>query len=279
MCPGRSPLSVVSADRRERERRRRSGRRHVRRVRRSRHVHGCVHRVDDVAVRRVRQRRRVAVRGHDRGRDLRPVAVDPVAGDADVVGARRPVEIDARRVDGGRAEVGGRCRRRRVGGSRHVRGVRGGRGVAGRVLGDDVVAVARARQSARVAVGARRRGTDLHAVAVDPVARHADVVGARGPRQVDAVRRRCRRHQRGRSRRRLRVAGGVSRRDDQLRPEAGGAFLRLIVRPVRRRAATRKLNVPSPVTSDVTSTSYHVPAVVAPSVAIVAASARGRSSS
>src|SRR6185437_8163467 len=140
-------------------------------------------------------------------------AVDAVAGDADVVGRRRPGQARGRPRDG-RRQARRRRRRRRVGdGGGGLVGR--GAGVAGGVAGGDQVVVRPGRQP-RVAVAGGRRRPDEGGVrggeaagrrAVDAVAGDADVVGRRRPGQARGRPRDGRRQAR-RRRRRRRVGDG-----------------------------------------------------------------------
>ena len=160
----------------------------------------------------------VARRGRDLGeaRAARALAaLEQIAGHRDVVGGRGPAQVDLRGRDRRRGEIGRRRRRGRVGG----RGRRGARGVGvAAEVRDGVgrahaIAVAGIRRAAGVVVRRARRGRDLGEAraaralaALEQIAGHRDVVGGRGPAQVDLRGRDRGGGEIGRRRRRRRVA-------------------------------------------------------------------------
>ena len=192
-------------------------------------VAGGVHRAHLIAERRRGGQGGVAEGGAGGLRDLGErraaralAALDPVAGNGDVVARCRPAEIDPVRA-GGRGQARRRGRRLRV---RHRRRLRDDRRVRAEVPGSvdraHLVAVRRARRQAGVAVAGADRLGDLGEVragralaALDAVAGDADVVGRGRPAEVDPGRARRRRRQARRRRRRLRVR----------RPDVTGVFM------------------------------------------------------
>src|SRR5262249_33701415 len=151
--------------------------------------------------RRARGEAGVVERGAGGGADLGErgaaralAALDQVAGDGDVVGRARPRQVDLRgRERGGQEGRGGRGGRR----VRRGAGDGGGRAgerphVVGGVGGAHAEAVARAggepgavERGAGGGADLGERGAARALAALDEVVGDADVVGGRGPRQVD----------------------------------------------------------------------------------------------
>ena len=127
---------------------------------------------------------RIGVARSRRRRDEASVAVDPIACHRHVVRRGRPGKIDPRCGDHRGLQVRGNGGRRGIQ-RRYGHGPALSRCIARAVIGRHRVAVARDLGEPRVGVARPGRGPDLAAVAIDPVARHPDVIRRGRPGEVD----------------------------------------------------------------------------------------------